>query len=509
MNVRLQRVGPTLTLSLAASGHREGTREVPGCFKKRPPGQTTQSFEPSSPRPSGSSVVTTSANGGGQEGARGEFAAHGCRFVGSALAWLVTLMLLASPRVYASPVLRAVRQITSPATTRLIIELSEPAHYRLERSIARPKLGIPPRLYVDLFDTRLNTAAVATLVLPQGPALRLRAAQRDGTTTRLILDVPGLSEYGAFPMLDPFRLIIDVRGTPRTGRTAGVPADGAVRADTRAAAAPSPHAQLQAPTPAKKEPDTIVASVAQPPAEHPPQPPPAPPAHRLKIVVDPGHGGKDPGATGVGDIVEKDVVLAIALQLRDRLRTAGFDVALTRDTDVFIPLEERTARANAEQADLFVSIHGNASPNPHLSGVETYYLNNTNDRATIRLAEMENGLRAMTGGGRAHDVSLILSDLIQSYKIEESVALAEQLQTAVVGDLGMHGWKVNNLGVKRGPFYVLVGAGMPCVLVEVSFLTHPEEAARLAQPGYQQAIAAGLLRGIQRFVENTRVVENL
>ena len=228
------------------------------------------------------------------------------------------------------------------------------------------------------------------------------------------------------------------------------------------------------------------------------------------MVRDPGHGGKDPGALSGGGVAEKDVVLAISLQLRERLAAAGFDVVLTRDTDVFIPLEERTARANAEQADLFVSIHGNASPNARLSGVETYYLNNTNDRATIRLAEMENGLRAMTGrSGRDHDASLILSDLIQSYKIEESVALAEQLQKAVVGDLGTYGWTANNLGVKRGPFYVLVGAGMPCVLVEVSFLTHPDEGARLAQPGYQQAIADGLLRGIQRFVENARVAENL
>ena len=96
-------------------------------------------------------------------------------------------------------------------------------------------------------------------------------------------------------------------------------------------------------------------------------------------------------------------------------------------------------------------------------------------------------------------MSLILSDLIQSYKIEESVTLAEQLQKAVVSGIGAHGWKVNDLGVKRGPFYVLVGAGMPCVLVEVSFLTHPDEGARLAQPAYQQSIADGLLRGIRAF----------
>lgn len=420
----------------------------------------------------------------------------------SVRAWLTALILTAAAtRADATAVVRAVRQITSPATTRLIVELSEPAHYRLERSIPRPELGVPPRLYVDLLDTRLSTAEVASLALPQGPALRLRAAQQDDTTTRLILDVPGLTEYGVFPMLDPFRLIIDVRGTTRAG---------APRIDAQPAAAPSAATQHAAPTPANKTRDTVVASAPPARAAQPPLPTPGRPAHRFKVVVDPGHGGKDPGALAVGGAVEKDVVLAIALQLRDRLHAAGFDVVLTRDTDVFIPLEERTARANAEQADLFVSVHGNASPNTRLSGVETYYLNNTNDRATIRLAEMENGLRTMTGsGGHGRDVSLILSDLIQSYKIEESVALAEQLQKTVVGGLGTHGWRVNDLGVKRGPFYVLVGAGMPCVLVEVSFLTHPEEGPRLAEPGYQQAIADGLLRGIERFVENTRVAENL
>jgi N-acetylmuramoyl-L-alanine amidase len=411
------------------------------------------------------------------------------------------MMSVVPIRADAIAIVRAVRQITSPTTTRLIVELSEPTRYRLGRSIPRPELGVPARLYVDLLDTRISDVQVASLPLPQGPALRLRATQADGSTTRLILDVPGLTEYGAFPMLDPFRLVIDVRGTPR---------EGALRVDTQSAAAPSPQPPRAVPTPAQQAPAPVIASVPRSRAPQAALPTAALSARRFKIVIDPGHGGKDPGALGVAGVVEKDVVLAIALQLRDRLQAAGFDVVLTRDTDVFIPLEERTARANTERADLFVSVHGNASLNTQLSGVETYYLNNSNDRATIRLAEMENGLSTMTGhGGRGRDVSLILSDLIQSYKIEESVALAEQLQKAVVSGIDTHGWKVNNLGVKRGPFYVLVGAGMPCVLVEVSFLTHADEGARLAQPAYQQSIADGLLRGIERFVENTRVAKNL
>jgi N-acetylmuramoyl-L-alanine amidase len=231
----------------------------------------------------------------------------------------------------------------------------------------------------------------------------------------------------------------------------------------------------------------------------------------LKIVLDPGHGGKDPGALGVGGIVEKDVVLAITKRLRDRLLAEpDIDVVLTRDSDVFLRLEERTALANAEHADLFISIHGNASTNASASGAETYYLNNTDDHATLRLAAMENGLRSMTGqGGDSSDVALILSDLIQNYKVQEAVRLAQDLQSSLVSSLRVYGAGANDLGVKRGPFYVLVGAGMPGVLVEVAFLTNPEEGARLAESGYQDAIADGLLRGLRRSVEGMRTAGNL
>ena len=394
--------------------------------------------------------------------------------------------------------LRAVRQITSPATSRLIVECSAPVHYHLERAAPRPDLGIPARLYVDFEGARVGEATVVPATFPEGPLVRLRASQRDATTARLILDVPGLTEFGVFPMPDPFRLIIDVRGTPRTAphpmvaRPATVPPQ-------------SPQAAAATPTPRPGAPAALTRrDRLAPPAG-------AAPKRRIKIVLDPGHGGKDPGATSVSGIAEKDIVLAIALRLKDRLLALpDTDVVLTRDRDVFIALEERTARANAEQADLFVSIHGNASPNAALSGVETYYLNNTNDHATLRLAEMENGLRSMTGhDGRDHAASLILSDLIQNYKIQESVQLAEALQRGVVGALAAHGTPSTDLGVKRGPFYVLVGAGMPCALAEVSFLTHPREGERLAQSSYQESITEGLLHGIERFVENSRTAENL
>jgi N-acetylmuramoyl-L-alanine amidase len=414
------------------------------------------------------------------------------------VACLGVAVVVAARQAGAVATVRAVRHITTPDSSRLIIECSGPVHYRLQRVQGRPGLGVPPRLYVNLLGAQLSSEARAPLELGEGPLLRVRAGEPTSTTSRFILDVPGMSQFGAFLMPDPFRLIIDGRG--------------------RARAAPSPSAlipngatQAHRPRP-EKETELATAKVPNDNGIQPRPPVPnRPTAHRFKIVLDPGHGGKDPGAIGVGGVAEKDVTLAIALRLKQRLETIpNVDVVLTRGTDVSLALEERTARANAEHADLFISIHTNASENPRLAGVETYYLNNTNDRATIRLARMENGLTTMTGhANRDDDATLILSDLIQSYKVQESVVLAEDIQGALVGALEARSKRVSDLGVKRGPFYVLVGAGMPCVLAEVSFLTNPREGAQLARPEYQDTVADGLLRGIRRFIDNRRVAGNL
>ncbi len=393
----------------------------------------------------------------------------------------------------AAALVRALRHMTTPESSRLVIECSGPVHYRLQRVAGRPGLGVPPRIYVDMLDAEFGSEARAPLELREGPLLRVRASAPGGATARLILDIPGLTEFGAFAMPDPFRLIVDVRGTARAATIAR----------------PLQTATRRTPPPTAQQPPKL-ASAKVPAVEGVPPAPSSPP-RRYKIVLDPGHGGKDPGAIGVGGVAEKDVTLAIALRLQRRLAALpNLEVVLTRSTDVFLPLEERTARANSEHADLFVSIHTNASPNPELGGVETYYLNNTNDRATIRLAQMENGLATMAGHGpRDGDTALILSDLIQSYKVQESVGLAEDVQRALIAALDGRGPRVSDLGVKQGPFYVLVGAGMPCVLAEVSFLTHPWEGAQLAQSPYQEAVADGLRRGIQHFIERTALAENL
>jgi len=255
----------------------------------------------------------------------------------------------------------------------------------------------------------------------------------------------------------------------------------------------------------------LIARVTTAPPPPPAETPAAPArggARGVRIVLDPGHGGDDPGARGFA--VEKAVTLDIATRLAGLLHERlGADVVLTRRRDVTLPLAARTARANAEGADLFVSIHANASRSERLHGIETYYLNNTNDRASIRLAAMENGLAQIGPLPRRADLRFILSDLVQVGRMEESVALARAVQRSLVVHLRRRYPTVADLGVKRGPFYVLVGAYMPCVLVETSFLSHPAEGRRLASEAYRTEIAEGVYAGLERFLADSRRARTL
>jgi N-acetylmuramoyl-L-alanine amidase len=395
---------------------------------------------------------------------------------GGSLAAAATLLATAAPAFPAT--LNDVRPLAGNNTTLIIVELSDIVDFKVRRAPARRHLGVPERVQIDLQQTRLRANLSPPASLSLGPVKRVRAAQPSSNSTRILIDIEDNAEFGAVPMTDPFRLVINVH---------------------RPAAAELPAEIVLRPAPPRA-------------AERTDKPPPvlrAPP--RFKIVLDPGHGGSDPGAVGIGGVSEKDIVLKIAQELARRLNARPeFDVVLTRDDDATVPLEERTARANLEEADLFVSIHANASESGNSAGTETYYLNNTKDRATLRLAEMENGLRSVVGRGGPHDdARLILSSLVQNYKVEESLMLAENVQGALVAALKDAGASPRDLGVKRGPFYVLVGAGMPCILVEVSFITHQREGRLLSEAWYQRAIARGLLRGIERFAENAREARNL
>ena len=219
-----------------------------------------------------------------------------------------------------------------------------------------------------------------------------------------------------------------------------------------------------------------------------------------KIVIDPGHGGKDPGAMAFG-MKEKDIVLQIAQDLAPVLqRELGCEVLLTRDTDVFVPLEERTAIANTENADLFVSLHVNAHPSAKVRGLETYYLNLTTNAEAMRVAAMENA----TSTHQMSDLQNILSDIMKNSKIEESSRLAQQVHNSILNEAAEQGYSnIKNLGVKQAPFYVLIGAQMPAILLEVAFITNKDDVKNLTDPTFVRLLTQEIADGIRSYVSST------
>jgi len=221
-----------------------------------------------------------------------------------------------------------------------------------------------------------------------------------------------------------------------------------------------------------------------------------------RVVVDPGHGGRDTGAIGRGGAREKDVALSIALRLREILNRAGLEVVLTRSGDVFVPLEERARLANSARGDLFISIHCNSAPGQKLRGIETYTLNTASDRYSIRLAARENA----SSEKRISDLQFILADLATKANTEESIRLAGSVHTSLVEQLRHRNRDVSDLGTKQALFYVLLGVRMPAILVETSFLSNPEEERRLASRAYQSAVAQAIASGVQDFLGDRQTV---
>lgn len=218
-----------------------------------------------------------------------------------------------------------------------------------------------------------------------------------------------------------------------------------------------------------------------------------------RIVIDPGHGGHDTGTIGPRGLREKDLVLDVGLRLKALLeRKTDADVVMTRHDDTFIPLEERTAIANQKAADLFVSIHANASRDPGARGIETYYLNFTSDPHALEVAARENASSAES----VHELQGLVKKIVLTEKITESRDLAEDVQHSVYATLVKAGAREENRGVKRAPFVVLIGANMPSILAEISFVTNPRDERLLKRPEYRQRIAEALYRGIQQYTRN-------
>jgi N-acetylmuramoyl-L-alanine amidase len=396
--------------------------------------------------------------------------------------------------------IRDIRRSPLPHGARVSIEMDGESLYQAER------LDNPRRVFFDLPNTRtVISLRDATIRVGDGILNEIRLGRHPNNTTRIVMELDEADDYSVFTLYNPFRLVVDFR---RPGAPAGPAPLGGV------APGPAPSATIGRPLalPPADEPVPLVSRPA------PVLPSPAPPAANAngrfsiarqlglgvyRIVLDAGHGGHDPGARAHG-VTEAELVLDVTLRLRALLeKQPGFEVTLTRDRDVFVPLEERTAIANREGADLFLSIHANASRNPNAHGIETYFLNFASNPAAAEVAARENA----SSGRAMHHLPEIVRAIALNNKIDESRDFATMVQSAMVRRLSARNKEVRDLGVKQAPFVVLIGATMPSVLAEISFVTHRQEAALLKMPAYRQHIAEALLDGILRYQASLKGVQ--
>jgi N-acetylmuramoyl-L-alanine amidase len=422
--------------------------------------------------------------------------------------------------------LRSVRRTVLPEVVRVTIEFDREVAYATER------LDGPARVLFDFAGSRLSpSTAEGTLTYPDDVVRQIRVGVRPDQTTRVVIDLAGVSGYSVFEMYGPYRLVVDCDREPARpvpgAQPAAAPARAAARAALMSASWGPKYQNLAGPLAPTSLPHDLDRGVEPPvarnPAPNPPVRPPdsAPPAGRTaekpeapssnlgggmslarqlglgvsRIVIDPGHGGHDPGAEGTG-VSEAEVVLDVALRLEKLLLgDRGTDVVLTRRTDAFVSLDERTAIANRAQADLFLSIHANANRSRAVSGVESYYLNFANSPGAASVAARENAASSMSMGNLPDMVKAIAL----SSKTNESRDFATMVQESMVQRLKGADASMKDLGVKQAPFVVLIGAAMPSVLVEVSFITNGQESKLLRNAAYRQRIAEALADGIRRY----------
>lgn len=342
---------------------------------------------------------------------------------------------------------------SSPDYTRIAIELSEPVEFTKNR------LSNPDRIFFDLKNASIAKETATSLPVGDGILKAVRASQYNSETVRVVFDIEEISDLKCFLIESPAKLVIDLFG--KGGQTG------------------------------KAEPLTV----------------------KRRIVIDAGHGGHDPGAVGPQKLYEKDVVLDVALKVRKFLmKDPQNEVFLTRQTDVFIPLEQRTAFANRKKADLFVSIHANASPNRMAKGIETYLLNWTDDEEANKVAARENkiSLRKMKALNKQFDIlDVIKTDLMRENKRDESVKLANYIQKSLISNIEDRNKHVQNLGVKQALFYVLFGASMPSVLAEISFISNPDEEKLLSKEWYKTDIAKSIVDGINAYFISVSPVQKV
>jgi N-acetylmuramoyl-L-alanine amidase len=417
---------------------------------------------------------------------------------------------LPSPRVSGSGLasLKAIRRTVLPDSVRVTLELDREVVFHDER------LENPARVFVDLPSTAATPDYRDRTVRFESDndvVRQIRIGRQANNTTRVVLDVAGISSYSVYALYNPYRLVIECARDRPVLPVAAFPPPRPVlplvgRATVVAVALELP-GTVPTLAPPPEEPAPLAANPVVPATSSGAAAPPATNvgggfsmARQLglsvsRIVIDPGHGGHDPGATGKG-LTEAALVLDVSLRLEKLLAAVeGVEVILTRRTDEFVQLQERTAIANREGADLFLSIHANASSNSLAQGIETYFLNFATSGAAAAVAAREN---AASGQPMAALPDLVKSIALHN-KLDESRDLAVYIQSGLARKLQPSNRNLKNLGVKQAPFVVLIGAAMPSVLAEISFLTNSQDLALVRTPAYRQRIAEGLFDAIRKY----------
>jgi N-acetylmuramoyl-L-alanine amidase len=355
------------------------------------------------------------------------------------------------------PALRAIRREVLPDALRVTLEFDREVPFYDER------VEGPPRVLVDLD----NTQAVASLNraplnFTEDVVRQIRVTEQD-SQTRVVLAIEGAARHSVYPLYNPYRIVLDFERA-------------AARADNPALTRPGRNAgggfSLSR---------QLGLGIA-------------------RIVIDPGHGGYDPGAE-VRGLNEAELTLDVALRLEKLLlKQPGVEVVLTRRANAFVPLDDRTAIANRATADLFLSIHANASTNTQARGIETYFLNFASNSAAEALAARENAGSSRT----MRELPEIVKAIALNNKIDESRDFATLVQRSLYDKLRRVNRQARNLGVKQAPFVVLIGATMPSILVEISFLTNRQEAALLRTPKYREQIAEALFAGLMSYQKSLK-----
>ena len=368
-----------------------------------------------------------------------------------------------------------IRHWSTPTYTRVVIDLEKSVKYETHLLKEDLSLKKPRRLYLDLKDAFVSSDIESSIPIRDGLLQRARAGQYKKNIVRVVLDINSISGHKIFPLHDPFRIVVDVRGKEKKKK------------EIKKAVPKGKKRPVGKGIRKVKKPDQTVSLARQLGLSV------------KKIVIDPGHGGKDPGTYIKGGVKEKSIVLKLAKVLAKKVEERlGCEAVLTRSKDVFMRLERRTAFANMNKADLFVSLHINAHNQPGIHGLETYFLNMATDARAVMVAARENA----TSEKNISDLQTILNDLMLNTKISESSKLAHEIQKGMLGRLRKQYKRVKSLGVKQAPFYVLIGAEMPAILVETGFITNPRERERLLSQKYLDRLADGIVRGLDRYIKS-------